>query len=97
MKCSDDQVRPFPLSLQFQNGPRRQGFASPRKTRAPLTAPGRSEPVLTRGKNAPERFWCKLLRTCKCSPSECRDYAAITAAQIAGIVVGRPGSLPTLN
>ncbi len=37
MKCSDDQVRPFPLSLQFQNGPRRQGFASPRKTRAPLT------------------------------------------------------------
>jgi hypothetical protein len=26
-----------------------------------------------------------------------RDYAAITVAQIAGIVSGRPGSFPTLN
>ena len=33
----------FPFCPMFQNGPRRQGFASPRKTRAPLTAPGRSE------------------------------------------------------
>jgi hypothetical protein len=32
---------PFPFTLMFQNGPRRQGFASPRKTGAPLTAPGR--------------------------------------------------------
>ena len=33
----------FPSDLIFQNGPRRQGFASPRQNRAPLTAPGRSE------------------------------------------------------
>lgn len=31
---------PFPFSSIFQNGPRRQGFAPPRKTGAPLTAPG---------------------------------------------------------
>jgi DNA replication protein DnaC len=34
---------PFPHNDAFQNGPRRQGSASPRKTSAPLTAPGRSE------------------------------------------------------
>ncbi len=34
---------PFPFISIFQNGPRRQGFASPRKTGAPLTAPGHSE------------------------------------------------------
>lgn len=33
----------FPFRLMFQNGPRCQGFAPPRITRAPLTAPGRSE------------------------------------------------------
>jgi len=33
----------FPFRSMFQNGPRRQGFASPRTNRAPLTAPGRSE------------------------------------------------------
>ena len=34
---------PFPFCSTFRNGPRRQGFAAPRKHRAPLTAPGRSE------------------------------------------------------
>jgi len=34
---------PFPSNDIFQNGPRRQGSATPRKKRAPLTAPGRSE------------------------------------------------------
>ena len=34
---------PFPLAPRFRNGPRRQGSAPPRKTRAPLTAPVRSE------------------------------------------------------
>lgn len=33
----------FPFCSMFQNGPRRQGFASPRNNGAPLTAPGRSE------------------------------------------------------
>ncbi len=33
----------FPFRFMFQNRPRRQGFASPRTNRAPLTAPGRSE------------------------------------------------------
>jgi len=33
---------PFPSSQTLQNGPRRQGSAAPRKTGAPLTAPGRS-------------------------------------------------------
>ena len=29
---------PFPFTPMFQNGPRRPGFAPPRKTRAPWTA-----------------------------------------------------------
>jgi hypothetical protein len=33
----------FPFCPIFQNGPRRQGFASPRTNSAPLSAPGRSE------------------------------------------------------
>ena len=33
---------PFPPQKCLQNGPRRQGSAAPRKTSAPLTAPGRS-------------------------------------------------------
>jgi hypothetical protein len=33
----------FPFYPMFQNGPRRQGCAPPRTTRAPLTAAGRSE------------------------------------------------------
>ena len=36
---------PFPFRTMFQNGPRRQGSATPRKTHAPLTAPGHSEDV----------------------------------------------------
>ena len=41
---TDEEARPapFPSSDTLQNGPRRQGFAAPRKPRAPLTAPGRS-------------------------------------------------------
>jgi hypothetical protein len=34
---------PFPLVRRFQNGPRSQGFASPRNNSAPLTAAGRSK------------------------------------------------------
>jgi SAM-dependent methyltransferase len=34
----------FPSSPIIRNGPRRQGFATPRNNGAPLTAPGRSEP-----------------------------------------------------
>jgi hypothetical protein len=41
---------PFPSASIVQNGARRQGFASPRNNRAPLTAPRRSENVLRRGK-----------------------------------------------
>ena len=37
------RLAPFPFTSMFQNGPRRQGSASPRKTGAPLTAAGRSE------------------------------------------------------
>src|ERR1041385_1331944 len=37
-----DRPAPFPSPEILQNGPRRQGSASPRKTRAPLPAPGRS-------------------------------------------------------
>jgi hypothetical protein len=37
------RASPFPFNPIFQNGPRRQGSASPRKTGAPLTAQGRSE------------------------------------------------------
>jgi hypothetical protein len=41
---AEEETRPapFPSSHTFQNGPRPQGSASPRKTGAPLTAPGRS-------------------------------------------------------
>src|SRR5205085_7151874 len=43
--------------------------------------------------------WCKLLetRTRPGGRSPGRDYAAITAVQIAEIVVGRPGQLPDLE
>src|SRR5207244_590424 len=34
---------PFPSCRGSQNGPRREGFASPRNAGAPLTAAGRSE------------------------------------------------------
>src|SRR6266568_2734595 len=49
---------PFPLLRSSQNGPRRQGFASPRPTTArPLTAPGRSaQPLLIRGKGSLHRL-----------------------------------------
>jgi len=41
----------FPLAQFSQNGPRHQGFATPRLFGSPLTAPGRSdERILTRGK-----------------------------------------------
>jgi hypothetical protein len=40
---------PFPFTSTFQNGPRRQGFAPPRTSRVPLTAPGRSD------KTSPQR------------------------------------------
>src|SRR5579863_9101433 len=41
---AEEETRPapFPSSPTSQNGPRRQGSAAPRKTGAPLTAPGRS-------------------------------------------------------
>jgi hypothetical protein len=41
---AEEETRPapFPSSEMSQNGPRRQGSAAPRKTSAPLTAPGRS-------------------------------------------------------
>jgi DNA replication protein DnaC len=41
---AEEETRPapFPSSEMSQNGPRRQGSAPPRKTGAPLTAPGRS-------------------------------------------------------
>src|ERR1700674_3516105 len=41
---AEEETRPapFPSSHTLQNGPRRQGSAAPRKTGAPLTAPGRS-------------------------------------------------------
>ena len=39
-RTADDA--PFLSPHSLQNGPRRQGSAAPRKTSAPLTAPGRS-------------------------------------------------------
>jgi len=37
---------PFPLRKPSQNGPRCQGFATPRRNGAPWTAPGRSEETI---------------------------------------------------
>ena len=49
---------PFPRRKPSQNGPRRQGFAAPRRNGAPLTAPGRSEePFLIRGKGELGTLW----------------------------------------
>jgi transposase len=48
-KCRNESP-PFPFTTMFPNGPRRQGFASPRQTRAPLTAAGRSEDFPSEGK-----------------------------------------------
>lgn len=69
---------PFPFTSMFQNGPRRQGsapqnlfkpgkaFPPPRKNRAPLPAPGRSENLaLEKGKGAnakPKPFSVRGLR-----------------------------------
>ncbi len=51
-----------------------------------------------RGESCFERFWCKLFEVRKSRLGDCgRDYAAITVAQIAGIVAGRPRRLPILN
>ena len=43
---------PFPFISTFQNGPRRPGFATPRKHRAPWTAPGHREWHIEKGKGA---------------------------------------------
>src|SRR5882724_936209 len=49
---------PFPLRKPSQNGPRRQGFAPPRRNGAPLTAPGRSaKTFLIRGKGGLGNLW----------------------------------------
>ena len=48
---------PFPSASIVQNGARCTGFASPRKNRAPLTAPRRSEDVLRRGKGGVCKSW----------------------------------------
>lgn len=48
---------PFPFTAIFQNGPRRQGFASPRNNGAPWTAPLPSEHVPTRGKGEVRKSW----------------------------------------
>ena len=43
-------------------------------------------------------FWCKCLDgAVGLQMLVVRDYAASTAVQISGIVVGRPGNLPILN
>src|SRR5689334_5269951 len=49
---------PFPFFSMFQNGPRRQGFAPPRKKRAPLTAPGRSEESTEIRERGPSEWRC---------------------------------------
>src|SRR6266550_847239 len=43
LAAARDWATPFPLARGSQNGPRPQGFASPRNNGAPLTAAGRSE------------------------------------------------------
>jgi hypothetical protein len=42
-------------------------------------------------------FWCKVLSAQFAWEDRICDYAATTAVQMAGIVDGRRGSLPTLN
>ena len=54
---------PFPFHSIFQNGPRCQGFASPRKPRAPLTAPGRSEDI--------SQTWERALMECSLVALSC--------------------------
>src|SRR5580704_6544967 len=51
---------PFPPGRLSQNGPRRQGFAAPRRNGAPLTAPGRPEQDLPNMRK--RRVW-KLMAT----------------------------------
>jgi len=55
-RTADDRL-PFFHTTILQNGPRRQGSAMPRKTSAPLTAPGRST-----DSNRYERKGASLLR-----------------------------------
>src|SRR5216683_1278652 len=77
----------FPLPRWSQNGPRPQGFASPRLNGAPLTAPGRSEErFLPRGKG----------REYKPAAASASRWSALTTlrpgAEIRKIL---PGSQPT--
>ena len=48
--------RLFLLRSVFRNGPRRQGFASPRQPGAPLTAPGRSKLSCLRRKSTKRKI-----------------------------------------
>ena len=56
---------PFPFTSRFQNGPRRKGFAPPRKNRAPLTAPGRSEDSTVRRERGPMQEVSDASACCK--------------------------------
>ena len=51
---------PFLSPHILQNGPRRQGFATPRKTSAPLTAPGRSTDSTDMKERPPLKIASKL-------------------------------------
>ena len=65
-----NRTAPFPFTLMFQNGPRRQGCASPRKTRAPLTAPGRSEDFpMRRERGQTQRLFLRLATASRWSAS----------------------------
>ena len=65
-RAEEDSGRaaPFLSPESLQNGPRRQGSAAPRKTSAPLTAPGRS----TESTDMKERKPLNLASTCRAPP-----------------------------
>ena len=72
------RTAPFPFTLMFQNGPRRQGFASPRKTGAPLTAPGRSEDVpVRRERGQTQRLFLRLATASRWSASSCTQLFGV--------------------
>jgi hypothetical protein len=72
------RTAPFPFTLMFQNGPRSQGFASPRKTRAPLTAAGRSEDFpVRRERGQTQRLFLWLATASRWSVPSCTDWYGV--------------------
>jgi hypothetical protein len=72
-----NRTAPFPFTLMFQNGPRRQGFASPRKPGAPLTARPFRRCSREKGKGANAKTVLRLATASRWSASSCTQLFGV--------------------